>query len=157
MTQNQELLKIGPFAKLAGTNLRTLRYYEELGLLEPAERSDGGFRLYRSADKHRVQLIRDLQSLGLQLEAIRDLLGGRDEPQPREVWLARLNRCLEEHRTLIDAKIEALTEQRAKIDQAAGKLADCATCVHRPGPENNFCEPCTNTGLSLPDFLHGLF
>ena len=39
-----ELLLIGEFAKLAGTNLRTLRYYEERGLFKPARRSRGGFR-----------------------------------------------------------------------------------------------------------------
>ena len=39
MKENSELLKIGDFARVAGTNLRTLRYYEELGLLTPAARS----------------------------------------------------------------------------------------------------------------------
>jgi hypothetical protein len=47
MTQARKLLKIGAFAELAGTNLRTLCYYEEVGLLQPAARSSGGFRYYR--------------------------------------------------------------------------------------------------------------
>ena len=46
MTEREDLMQIGKFAKLTGSNLRTLRYYEELGLIEPASRSDGGFRLY---------------------------------------------------------------------------------------------------------------
>ena len=56
--QHDHLLKIGDFAKLADTNLRTLRYYEELGLLTPAERSDGGFRHYRATDVNRVRAIK---------------------------------------------------------------------------------------------------
>ena len=47
MTQARKLLKIGAFAELAGTNLRTPCYYEEVGLLQPAGRSSGGFRYYR--------------------------------------------------------------------------------------------------------------
>ena len=125
--------------------------------MTPAERSDGGFRLYRKDDHHRVQLIRDLQGLGLQLEAIRDLLGDRDETLPREAWLERLKTCLAQHRALIDAKIETLQAQRDKLDEASRKLEDCGSCVHRPAPENNFCEPCQHTGTTLPNFLLGLF
>ena len=50
MSQEPKLHKIGVFAKMAGTNLRTLRYYEEVGLLQPAARSNGGFRYYRDSD-----------------------------------------------------------------------------------------------------------
>ena len=65
MNRPDELLKIGAFAELAGTNLRTLRYYEEIGLLEPALRSRGRFRYYRPTDLNRVRMIRNLQDLGL--------------------------------------------------------------------------------------------
>ena len=74
MSVQPDLLKIGDFAKLANTNLRTLRYYEELGLIQPATRSQGGFRYYRHTDIHRVQMIRDLQELGLHLDRIRELM-----------------------------------------------------------------------------------
>ena len=61
----KQLLKIGDFAKLAGTNLRTLRYYEEIGLLQPASRSTGGFRYYRSEDLDRLRMVTSLKGLGL--------------------------------------------------------------------------------------------
>ena len=79
MTISDDLLKIGDFARLANTNLRTLRYYEEVGLLVPAARSDGGFRYYRPTDVNRVRLVWDLQQLGLQLEKIAKLLGEHED------------------------------------------------------------------------------
>ena len=90
MTAPADLLKIGDFARLAETNLRTLRYYEELGLLSPSHRSQGGFRYYRRTDVNRVNMIRDLQELGLQLEQIRELISVRAVGEPGNVFLARV-------------------------------------------------------------------
>ena len=59
----KDLIKIGDFAELAGTNLRTLRYYEEIGLLAPAARSAGGFRYYRREDLDRLRMVASLQDL----------------------------------------------------------------------------------------------
>ena len=56
MTSQEDLVKIGDFARLAHTNLRTLRYYEEIGLLQPALRSDGGFRYFRQTDLNNILL-----------------------------------------------------------------------------------------------------
>ena len=85
-----ELLKIGKFAKLAKTNLRTLRYYEELGLVTPSRRSKGGFRYYRPTDLARVEMIQFLQELGLPLEEIRNSLKGIPDDNFRGEWLMRL-------------------------------------------------------------------
>lgn len=156
MPDSQGLLKIGVFAKLAGTNLRTLRYYEELGLLCPARRSRGGFRYYRPTDLHRVRMIRDMQELGLALERIAERLATRHAPD-RRAWLAGIERALAAQEELIDARIEALRAQRAKVAAARAKLAECRPCQHCPSTANNFCEPCQNTGQRLPEFLSALF
>src|SRR5947207_15332005 len=99
-TQNtppsHDLLKIGDFARVAETNLRTLRYYEELGLITPASRSQGGFRYYRRTDINRVQMIRDLQDLGLHLERIRELISARAANEPREMFFSRVTKALGE-------------------------------------------------------------
>lgn len=162
MTVREDLLKIGDFAERADTNLRTLRYYEELGLLAPALRSDGGFRYYRPTDVHRVRLIHGLQELGLQLERIRELLDMRHlEPSegetPREAWVRRVRTALDQHRELIDERIALLGRQRDQVETAAEKLDSCVDCEHRPAAENNFCEPCQRTGEDLPAFLSALF
>lgn len=152
-----DLLKIGDFARLADTNLRTLRYYEELGLIAPATRSRGGFRYYRQTDIHRVQMIRDLQELGLQLERIRDLLGARTANEAREQFLHRVRQALEEQDRLLEQKMTALGEQRRKVSQALHKLGECRHCSHAPRDDNNFCEPCGTTGENLPEHLSALY
>jgi len=152
-----EHLKIGAFAELLGTNLRTLRYYEELGLLEPARRSDGGFRYYRRTDVHRVELIRELQNLGLQLEEIRELVDTRPNLPDRTAWLKKVRTALATQSARMDARVKALQEQQAKIDSALHKLTDCQRCAFCPELKNNYCEPCQNTGLSLPELLSALF
>ena len=71
MSAPKELIKIGEFARRAGTNLRTLRYYEEIGLLGPAHRSSGGFRYYRPTDVHRLRMVHTLQELRLPMHMAR--------------------------------------------------------------------------------------
>ena len=152
-----ELMKIGDFARLADTNLRTLRYYEELGLIQPATRSQGGFRYYRRTDINRVNMIRDLQELGLQLERIRELMAARTLGEGRELFFARVRRALEEQDQLLEQRMQTLAAQRRKVAQALHKIGECRHCTHSPEHHNNFCEPCGTTGESLPEHLSALF
>jgi DNA-binding transcriptional MerR regulator len=152
-----DLLKIGDFARVAATNLRTLRYYEEMGLIVPASRSQGGFRYYRATDVHRVQMIRDLQELGLHLERIRDLIAARHADEPRDRFLERVKLALQEQDRLLAERMRALEEQRRKVSLALGKLGECLHCTHFPGAENNYCEPCAMTGQALPETLSALY
>jgi DNA-binding transcriptional MerR regulator len=151
------LLKIGDFAKIAGTNLRTLRYYEELGLLSPAQRSQGGFRYYRQTDLNRLNMIRDLQELGLHLDRIRDLMSTRDAAEDRVVFLRRVREALDEQDRLLRERIAGLEEQRSRIAAAASKISDCQCCKLLPTSSNNFCEPCAITGEPLPPKVSALF
>ncbi|MGI5222697.1 MerR family transcriptional regulator [Nocardia sp. CA-290969] len=64
------LLRIGEFAAQAQVSPRTVDYYTGLGLLAPAERTAGGYRLYDATDIARVHLIRQLEAQGLSLEEI---------------------------------------------------------------------------------------
>ncbi len=154
---DSNMLKIGDFAQLAGTNLRTLRYYEELGLLSPASRSAGGFRYYRESEVHRVQMIRDLQELGLQLENIRSLIQARQESETREQFLARVKQALEEQSRTLSERQRALEEQQAKILSALTKLNECSTCAFEPCRTANHCNPCSNSGQALPAPLSALY
>ncbi len=151
------LLKIGDFAKIAGTNLRTLRYYEELGLLTPAQRSQGGFRYYRQTDLNRLNMIRDLQELGLHLDRIRELMSTRESAEDRVAFLRRVRAALDEQDRLLRERIAGLEEQRSRIAAAARKILDCECCRHLPTQNNNFCEPCSVTGEPLPPKVSALF
>ena len=157
MIASNELLKIGDFARLAGTNLRTLRYYEEIGLLEPAARSQGGFRYYRRTDLNRLNMIRDLQELGLHLDRIRELMDTRSETESRERFLTRVRAALVEQDRLLLDKIATLDQQRQRIKQALKKVGECERCRHMPTQQNNHCEPCALTGQPLPSTVSALF
>ncbi|MBD3145640.1 MerR family transcriptional regulator [Microbispora camponoti] len=86
------LAQIGEVAERLGLSLRTIRHYEEVGLIVPA-RTQGGFRLYSEQDVQRLALIRRMKPLGFTLEEMRDLLEitdrlARDDDEPG--LLARL-------------------------------------------------------------------
>jgi len=157
MSSPAELLKIGDFARLAQTNLRTLRYYEELGLLCPSHRSQGGFRYYRRTDVNRVNMIRDLQELGLQLEKIRDLISMRAAGEPGSAFLGRVRLALTEQERMLSERKRSIEEQRQRIQAALGKLSECQGCSNSPCAENNHCEPCSTSGETLPDHLSALY
>ena len=67
------MMQIGDLAAKAGTTTRTIRYYEELGIVEPVERSEGGFRLYSEVHLRRLRVVQGLKTLGFDLERIREL------------------------------------------------------------------------------------
>jgi DNA-binding transcriptional MerR regulator len=84
--------QIGEVAERVDLSLRTVRYYEEVGLISPERRTDGGFRLYTEANIERLLTIKQMKPLGFSLEEMRELLEARDalrssgaaEPRRRE-------------------------------------------------------------------------
>jgi DNA-binding transcriptional MerR regulator len=117
--------RIGEVAKLTGVTTRALRYWEELGLLRPASRTDGGERLYTPADLRRVTRIRDLQELlGFSLEEVKAVLTTGD--------VDILDRV---HSELSDADVpsarrrELLDEAIAANDQLVSRLDDTLTRI----------------------------
>lgn len=68
------LMHIGEVADRTGLSHRTIRYYEEMGLLRPSGRTEGGFRLYDDECVARLLLVKPMKPLGFQIDEIRDLL-----------------------------------------------------------------------------------
>src|SRR2546430_17336065 len=69
------LWRVGELAKRTGVSVRTLHWYEEIGLLEPSQRTEAGHRLYAAEDVGRLQQIRSLRPLGFSLDEGREGLG----------------------------------------------------------------------------------
>jgi MerR family copper efflux transcriptional regulator len=67
-------MHIGELAEKTGLSLRTIRHYDEIGLLKASGRTEGGFRLYTPTDEARLMLIRRMKPLGFSLEQMMDLL-----------------------------------------------------------------------------------
>jgi DNA-binding transcriptional MerR regulator len=119
-------LQIGEVAERTGVTQRTLRFYEEKGLLKPPSRLDGGFRLYSEGDVARVERIKELQSLlGLSLADIKEMVESdevklqlrasyrRDaDVVERREKIAKAIEVTEHQASIIDHKLRALQEMR---------------------------------------------
>ncbi|QEE60259.1 MerR family transcriptional regulator [Salinibacterium sp. dk2585] len=79
--EESQTMQIGEVAEKTGLSLRTLRHYDEIGLLRASDRSEGGFRLYTNRDLQRLLLIRRMKPLGFSLEEMNELLGVIDQLQ----------------------------------------------------------------------------
>lgn len=102
-------MHIGELAERTGLSLRTIRHYDDVGLL-PASRSEGGFRVYSGADLERLMVIRRMKPLGFSLEDMGRLLDVLDRlaASPGEDERTDLQQQL-------DGYIDAARQQRAKL------------------------------------------
>jgi DNA-binding transcriptional MerR regulator len=76
---DEELHQIGEVAERVGLSLRTVRYYEEVGLLSPPARTEGGFRLYGEEHLEQLKMIKQMKPLDFSIEEMRALLRARNE------------------------------------------------------------------------------
>ncbi|HMD46912.1 MAG TPA: MerR family transcriptional regulator [Acidimicrobiales bacterium] len=115
LTTEGRLLRIGEMAERTGVSERTLRYYEEIGLLVPAGHSPGGSRRYGMAQVARVTRIRELQQLlGLNLEEIRTVLSAEDRLDAlRAAW--HEHEDLESRRRILAKGLEISTTLRQEV------------------------------------------
>jgi DNA-binding transcriptional MerR regulator len=111
-------MQIGEVAGRVGLSFRTIRYYEEMGLVAPSGRTKGGFRLYTEADVERLVLVKAVRPLRMNLEDTREMLEARDrmltggeggEDESRVVsYLAFAERRLAQARVDLQAAEEAI-------------------------------------------------
>ncbi|WP_235003461.1 MerR family transcriptional regulator [Blastococcus haudaquaticus] len=121
-TPRGELMQIGQVAERTGLSLRTIRFYEENGLVIPTARSEGGFRLYSENDVSRLEVIKRMKPLGFTLEEMQELL----------TLLADLDSGTGDRKQLVDrlrmfhqaatARVTALREQLAVAEHFADSL-----------------------------------
>ena len=114
-------MHIGQLAEKTGLSLRTIRHYDEVGLLKPSGRTEGGFRLYSNEDLSRLLLIRRMKPLGFSLGEMTDLLdiidnldadADADDADPSPVR-AELDRFIDEtatRREKLRAQVEMADE-----------------------------------------------
>jgi DNA-binding transcriptional MerR regulator len=107
----------GDLARATGNTVRTIRFYEEEGILEPAEVSDGGHRRYTDDDLERLKLIGDLRELGLSLCEIKDILALRRGCSCVAEFAERLEKSLAGHVAEAQRRIERLERVRHEIQR----------------------------------------
>lgn len=132
---NEGFLQIGEAADQTGLTQRTLRYYEEKGLLRPPSRMDGGFRLYSHDDLERVENIKQLKELlGFSLADIKEMLDAEDvRHQVRAEWkkdadvrvkvenIQRAREATSQQIAMIDQKVARMTEMRQELAERLAK------------------------------------
>lgn len=117
-------MHIGELAERAGMSLRTIRHYDEVGLLVPSGRTTGGFRVYTGDDLERLLVIRRMKPLGFTLDEMAELLrvvdGLRDaDPDEARTRAARLDAFLDDAR----ARHAKLLERAGMAEEFIGTLS----------------------------------
>lgn len=121
---------IGEVARELGLNPRTIRYYEEIGLLPEPSRSEAGYRLYGAADRERLCFIIQAKAVGLSLDEIGEIVALRTHgEQPCELVLALVDRKLR----AVDEQLRALTQFRRELTTLREAAAQGA------GGSGSFC------------------
>ncbi|MEU9116456.1 MerR family transcriptional regulator [Streptomyces sp. NPDC048483] len=125
---SSEHMQIGEVAARTELSLRTIRHYEETGLVTPSARSQGGFRLYTETDIARLMVIRRMKPLGFTLEQMRDLMDATDRldsgeelsAEEREEGLAQVR----EFERMAAERVTDLQTQLARAEEFAATLRE---------------------------------
>ena len=126
-------LKIGELAKQTGLAVGTLRYYSDIGLLQPVARGDNGYRYYSQNASRQVEFIKKAQAIGFTLEEIKTILDVRDRGE-KPCNLVQ---------SLLDKKIEQLKIQIKKMSLFKQELEEYRTSwINNPNPESDSQEVC---------------
>lgn len=126
-------LKIGQLAKQTGIAVGTLRYYSDLGLLQPVQRGDNGYRYYSENASQQVDFIKKAQTLGFTLEEIKRILNVRDRGEKPCALV----------QSLLDSKIKQLQIQIKRMVLFKAELEEYRNAwTNNPNPELDAREVC---------------
>ncbi|MGC8791091.1 MAG: MerR family transcriptional regulator [Desulfurella sp.] len=112
---NEEYFQIGEVSKKLGITPRTIRYYEEFGLLDPPLRIENGIRLYSNEDVRRIKFILKLKELGLTLKEMLELADIYNQHKQSITIMPKLIEILDDHIDKIDSRISKLASLRNDI------------------------------------------
>ena len=150
-SETQELLRIGQLADMTGRTKRTLHFYEELGLLSPAKRTKGGFRLYDNEAALRVSWIDQMQELGFSLSDIRDFLSDYKDLDFGPAAMLRLRSFYTQKLSETRVAISRLRALETELLDSLRYLDTCTGCAPRtPRTACNSCDESYHAGEERP-------
>jgi MerR family Zn(II)-responsive transcriptional regulator of zntA len=146
----QELLKVSEIAREAGVTLRTIRYYDELGLITPACRTDSNYRLYDKSSIRAIKLINNLKSLGFTLEEIKELFESSSaEEKTYMATIKRTRDILLAEKKKVEEQLKSLKKLSNDIENSLETIEKCFDCRKERG-EILPCKPdCNNSDVHI--------
>ena len=120
--ESDEIIPIGDLAKSLGLTTRTLRYWEEVGIIESEERLDGATRGYSPYFVRRIKFIMKLKDLGLTIKEMQDLYIAYGEAKQTDQMIPQLIKILDKHINMVDEKIAKLASVRKDIVEYRQKI-----------------------------------
>jgi DNA-binding transcriptional MerR regulator len=133
-------LRVGDLARQVGKTVRALHLYEELGLLAPALRSKGGYRLYDEDAVTRVRWIGKLQEMGFSLHDIQAITRQREQSGSAPAAMAKVETLLTQKLEDTRAQIERLQELESELQASLEYLRTCPSCS--PSEIVEACSAC---------------
>src|SRR5215468_7009659 len=141
---SNKLMRVGELAKAVGKTVRAMHLYEELGLLEPRARTEGGFRLYGPEAIDRIHWIVKLQAIGFTLAEIQGFVGDFQDADSGREATARVRALFTEKQTQIREQIMQLQVIENDLSEALAYLDSCQTCTDEYAP--TACGVCDHHG-----------
>lgn len=155
--QVESLLQVGDLAKASGKTVRAIHLYEELGLLRAHDRSKGRYRLYTDEALVRVRWISKLQSLGLSLSEIQQLVSEQEASGSAQFAASRLGEVYRAKLTETRTKIAELRALEEELSDSLEFLAACNTACESELPVHS-CPTCERhpERPNAPDLVAGV-
>jgi MerR family transcriptional regulator, copper efflux regulator len=122
----QRTYQIGEVTERVGLSLRTVRYYEEVGLVVPSDRTAGGFRLYTESDIERLIMAKELKPLGFSLDEVRTVLDLVTTAEQDQDLTPEQRTTLAQFAALASERYDKLRAQLAAADRVARRVARAA-------------------------------
>ncbi|MBI5494290.1 MAG: MerR family transcriptional regulator [Deltaproteobacteria bacterium] len=148
------LYTTGDLARLTGNTLRTVRYYEELGLLAPAPRRHGAHRLFGEKDLERLRTISDLRAVGLSLEQVAEVLNVHMHEMDGNARLAGAIALMDGQLNDLRERIATLQRVEKDLTVARDIMEKCKVCPDLGHPVH--CTQCDNGRVAKASGLAGL-
>ena len=123
INEHTQIIPIGELAKSIGLTTRTLRYWEEVGIIESEERAGGANRGYSPYFVRRIKFIMKLKDMGLTIKEMQDLYVAYGEAKETNQMIPKLFAILDKHTRMVDEKIEKLHSLKKEIIEYRERMA----------------------------------
>lgn len=124
-----EQLTTGDMARLTGSTLRTVRFYEQEGLIEPLERKQRGHRYFAPAQLEKLRFALDLREAGMGLAEIKQMFALREKSASSRAASSEMGSLITERIGEVQEKIARLRRLREELSAMASSLTECESCT----------------------------